>query len=127
MAAADARAHAFDELCPVHGVRQAQRVEIALTDLGVGLRAAIGGLPTSPRGLGKWLARRIRRGAAFQLGPLTHWSPARPPSAPTTLLRLKQTEQHVVICTSERAKQRSVGRSALHNKCFPPAAVTTLQ
>ena len=69
-------------------------------------------------------------GRGFRSGGLErlpHRPRARPPSAPTTLLRLKQTEQHVVICTSERAKQRSVGRSALHNKCFPPAAVTTLQ
>ena len=72
-AAADARAHAFDELCPVHGVRQAQRVEMALRwHLGVGLRAAIGGLPTSPRGLGEWLARRIRRGAALLPGARAH-------------------------------------------------------
>ena len=42
---------------------------------------------------------------------------ARPPSAPTTLLRLKQTTQHVVIYTVERAKLRLLD-VARHNKCF---------
>ena len=69
------------------------------------------------------LVKRSRRGAGVSARPsLTHWSPARPPSAPTTLLLLKQTKQHVVINNSERAKQRFVGRSAPQQALHKPSA-----
>ena len=51
------------------------------------------------------LARRTRRGAAFAHGgaPAHKLVERVAPSAPTTLLRVRQTKQHVVIYTSERA------------------------
>ena len=71
--------------------------------LGVGLRAAIGGLPR-PRGPGGRLVKRTRRGAGVCSRRPSHKLVERvAPSAPTTLLRVRQTKQHVVIYTSERA------------------------
>ena len=64
--------------------------------LGSGCTSRLQGLP-SPRGLGEWLARRIRRGAALRSRELerTRWSSESRRYAPTTLLRLKETSQSV--------------------------------
>ena len=114
MAAADARAHAFDELYgPVQGVRQELRCERHLVS-GCGppqLEAC-----RVQKAAANWLARRIRRGVVVVEASLATQQ-ARPPSAPTTLLRLKQIKQHVVINNSERKSIDSLD-GARYNQCF---------
>ena len=115
MAAADARAHAFDELCPCTACDRSC-VEMA-PFLGVGLRAAIGGLPR-PRGPGGRLVKRTRRGAGVCSRRPSHKLVERvAPSAPTSLLRVTDTSRTVVIYNNETLNAASLDR-ARHNKCF---------
>ena len=115
-AAADARAHAFDELCPRAPACDKLRCESSFwcrvwtcaywrsfeserSWLTAGEEESSG--RRAPRG-GRALPHRDQRGA---------------PSAPTTLLRVKETKQHVVIYTNERAKA-VIAWTERHNKCF---------
>ena len=98
---------------PVQGVRQELRCERHLVS-GCGppqLEAC-----RVQKAAANWLARRIRRGVVVVEASLATQQ-ARPPSAPTTLLRLKQIKQHVVINNSERKSIDSLD-GARYNQCF---------
>ena len=118
VAAADVRAHAFDELCP-----QCRACDKSCVARGIWCRV-VARPNWRPVGFRKLLRIGWRGGfvGTRRLLPVVVEASlttprARPPSAPTTLLRLKQTTQHVVIYTVERAKLRLLD-VARHNKCF---------
>ena len=121
VAAADARAHAFDELCPVHGLRQS-----ALIISGALIRCRVCARPALrlfrvQRAPSKWLAQRSRRGAAVQLRggrapPIERVAPSRADDAVTA-------ERNIAERTSLSITTRNVAirlDGARYNKLHTP-------